>query len=105
MIRRPPRSTLFPYTTLFRSLLGHRREGLIGQSLSTLGIWSNPKERTRIVSELRAGRSVREEPSKCARRPVRSASSIFLPTSLNSADIHVFSRRPWAPRKAERDRK
>src|SRR3712207_7921614 len=27
MIRRPPRSTLFPYTTLFRSL---RREGLAG---------------------------------------------------------------------------
>src|SRR5690348_17581992 len=24
MIRRPPRSTLFPYTTLFRSLAGHR---------------------------------------------------------------------------------
>src|SRR2546423_3242029 len=24
MIRRPPRSTLFPYTTLFRSQLGHR---------------------------------------------------------------------------------
>src|SRR3712207_8722032 len=39
MIRRPPRSTLFPYTTLFRSarevvfevehrVLGHREEGL-----------------------------------------------------------------------------
>src|SRR2546426_6908279 len=26
MIRRPPRSTLFPYTTLFRSLLPHRLE-------------------------------------------------------------------------------
>src|SRR4051812_49506910 len=25
MIRRPPRSTLFPYTTLFRSARGHRR--------------------------------------------------------------------------------
>src|SRR5258707_7412542 len=25
MIRRPPRSTLFPYTTLFRSLLLHRQ--------------------------------------------------------------------------------
>src|SRR5690242_21298990 len=25
MIRRPPRSTLFPYTTLFRSLPGQRR--------------------------------------------------------------------------------
>src|SRR3989442_8022194 len=24
MIRRPPRSTLFPYTTLFRSVAGHR---------------------------------------------------------------------------------
>src|SRR2546426_8891374 len=29
MIRRPPRSTLFPYTTLFRSrhVLGHRQPG------------------------------------------------------------------------------
>src|SRR5258708_30795187 len=33
MIRRPPRSTLFPYTTLFRSRFGRRRgreRGLIG---------------------------------------------------------------------------
>src|SRR3712207_8306180 len=28
MIRRPPRSTLFPYTTLFRSLVVVRRAGL-----------------------------------------------------------------------------
>src|SRR3989337_4551200 len=27
MIRRPPRSTLFPYTTLFRSLLGNTAPG------------------------------------------------------------------------------
>src|SRR2546430_4611851 len=27
MIRRPPRSTLFPYTTLFRSLLAASRKG------------------------------------------------------------------------------
>src|SRR3712207_7036055 len=27
MIRRPPRSTLFPYTTLFRSLAGRARAG------------------------------------------------------------------------------
>src|SRR5258708_20585404 len=27
MIRRPPRSTLFPYTTLFRSVKGHARAG------------------------------------------------------------------------------
>src|SRR5437660_12842557 len=29
MIRRPPRSTLFPYTTLFRSLAGTGHEGEI----------------------------------------------------------------------------
>src|SRR2546422_7887645 len=29
MIRRPPRSTLFPYTTLFRSLIG--RKPLLGE--------------------------------------------------------------------------
>src|SRR3712207_7134724 len=30
MIRRPPRSTLFPYTTLFRSLRHHLRAGRDG---------------------------------------------------------------------------
>src|SRR2546422_2279442 len=30
MIRRPPRSTLFPYTTLFRSLGGHARRVAAG---------------------------------------------------------------------------
>src|ERR1039457_3903274 len=29
MIRRPPRSTLFPYTTLFRSTRNHRKGGSI----------------------------------------------------------------------------
>src|SRR5438876_9207563 len=28
MIRRPPRSTLFPYTTLFRSVVDHKRPGV-----------------------------------------------------------------------------
>src|SRR3712207_8133326 len=36
MIRRPPRSTLFPYTTLFRSALGGR--GCSGDSLDSLPI-------------------------------------------------------------------
>src|SRR3712207_7481396 len=35
MIRRPPRSTLFPYTTLFRSdLLEHRAVGQPGQGVA-----------------------------------------------------------------------
>src|SRR2546430_5365556 len=33
MIRRPPRSTLFPYTTLFRSVRGELRHARRGQRL------------------------------------------------------------------------
>src|SRR2546425_2564451 len=51
MIRRPPRSTLFPYTTLFRSLHGHRGQdgGLQSrQVLSRLGIRSRQSRQRRI---------------------------------------------------------
>src|SRR2546422_7062643 len=39
MIRRPPRSTLFPYTTLFRSQSGTRRraDGVVGNSFGRAG--------------------------------------------------------------------
>src|SRR3712207_8836919 len=37
MIRRPPRSTLFPYTTLFRSLTAAGRD--LWPVLSALGAW------------------------------------------------------------------
>src|SRR3712207_7471233 len=36
MIRRPPRSTLFPYTTLFRSIRGAEAEGLFVLQLGDL---------------------------------------------------------------------
>src|SRR5690348_18007183 len=36
MIRRPPRSTLFPYTTLFRSAGGKRR-GVVGHQSINIG--------------------------------------------------------------------
>src|SRR5258708_31817676 len=39
MIRRPPRSTLFPYTTLFRSL--RKREPLLQTRLLS---WSKPRD-------------------------------------------------------------
>src|SRR3712207_6996473 len=38
MIRRPPRSTLFPYTTLFRSQERHSRGHLFGQALGPAGV-------------------------------------------------------------------
>src|SRR5258705_10250890 len=37
MIRRPPRSTLFPYTTLFRSRLHRRAVALPGRRAGTSG--------------------------------------------------------------------
>src|SRR2546422_1662035 len=37
MIRRPPRSTLFPYTTLFRSQLNTGAAGAMAQTLTTVG--------------------------------------------------------------------
>src|SRR3712207_8457091 len=43
MIRRPPRSTLFPYTTLFRSLLEHNRTaiGLFSANFPLVFLLSN----------------------------------------------------------------
>src|SRR2546430_10767706 len=38
MIRRPPRSTLFPYTTLFRSLVQDFAEGELGAGELHLGL-------------------------------------------------------------------
>src|SRR2546422_5612471 len=37
MIRRPPRSTLFPYTTLFRSVEPVRRDALLGDPVHLAG--------------------------------------------------------------------
>src|SRR3712207_9328449 len=37
MIRRPPRSTLFPYTTLFRSRVGHAEVDLLPPTLADVG--------------------------------------------------------------------
>src|SRR2546429_5198539 len=41
MIRRPPRSTLFPYTTLFRSLMGDLVARLSSLPLAPLVAWSS----------------------------------------------------------------
>src|SRR5438094_10330769 len=54
MIRRPPRSTLFPYTTLFRSRLvtsttcapPPRLNGPLGLLVSTLNSWMRSEEHT-----------------------------------------------------------
>src|SRR2546422_7610222 len=59
MIRRPPRSTLFPYTTLFRSRLEHAVTLLSdarGVRLTRLfapehGLWGAPQDHATIASD------------------------------------------------------
>src|SRR2546425_7049822 len=64
MIRRPPRSTLFPYTTLFRSHLDHDRAGPSARQ-RTVGSEHHLLQRS-VVSDARehdvdAGRELRSE--------------------------------------------
>src|SRR2546422_11383237 len=57
MIRRPPRSTLFPYTTLFRSLhiFGGEREELLRQGARLRGALAAQGEERLHLAEQRVG--------------------------------------------------
>src|SRR2546430_10482314 len=58
MIRRPPRSTLFPYTTLFRSVkLQSRTGGKLGEVLS--GLAETMREGASVQGEVRDRKSTR----------------------------------------------
>src|SRR2546430_7016660 len=46
MIRRPPRSTLFPYTTLFRSVQGPADRGTAGHHQLNFGLLGRSEEHT-----------------------------------------------------------
>src|SRR3712207_7404370 len=73
MIRRPPRSTLFPYTTLFRSPVDHGRP-------------QRPLELTRIpdrVPALRQHRTAVQGSRRGRRRPDRKS------TRLNSSHANI----------------
>src|SRR3712207_7089817 len=62
MIRRPPRSTLFPYTTLFRSekMLGRVKKTKVGDPFhpeTTQGPQVSQEQFDRVMSYIEAGRS------------------------------------------------
>src|SRR5690349_23489631 len=56
MIRRPPRSTLFPYTTLFRSV-GSPIVGVVAGTARTLPAFTPPAHRTQVWSRQHPSRS------------------------------------------------
>src|SRR2546427_6990708 len=79
MIRRPPRSTLFPYTTLFRS---HQSD----QPLARLGLDLGDRVVCRQRHRLEIGRPVGTEllvPAKIIRKPDRKS------TRLNSSHSQI----------------
>src|SRR2546427_8604128 len=74
MIRRPPRSTLFPYTTLFRSLPLQFKEGTTAQTLQldgtelydVLGLGSGLKPQQDLTLRItRASGKVENVPVTC----------------------------------------
>src|SRR5947208_12558225 len=58
MIRRPPRSTLFPYTTLFRSRARARRVGARRRRLRSLGRGVAPVARDRKSTRLNSSHQI-----------------------------------------------
>src|SRR3712207_8993921 len=81
MIRRPPRSTLFPYTTLFRSderrrIAGSLHDGIV-QDLSAASLI--------ISGAADAGRVSDESPLRAAGRAVRESV-----TALRSLLIEIY---------------
>src|SRR2546425_462622 len=75
MIRRPPRSTLFPYTTLFRSLgrlaTGHRRHallpGILEDGWAALAQWLRGVATVAESTAVRPGRAAPRSRAELAR--------------------------------------
>src|SRR5256885_15036574 len=70
MIRRPPRSTLFPYTTLFRSLMNVERDsqkkiliGHKGEMLKKIGTEARKELETILGSKIYLGLFVKVSPA------------------------------------------
>src|SRR4029079_19818884 len=52
MIRRPPRSTLFPYTTLFRSLVRRARTRYVARVMTCVRAYPRSEEHTSELQSL-----------------------------------------------------
>src|SRR2546427_2252948 len=87
MIRRPPRSTLFPYTTLFRSLVGRGlgNEGLLHNGVR---VSRQPESRRRHVDDPAGGDDV--DPGAAPGARGRDRKSTRLNSSHSQISYAVF---------------
>src|SRR5688572_32709343 len=81
MIRRPPRSTLFPYTTLFRSAAADRRAVAAGKAPLAAAARAARLPRTEAASAPRA--------SRCCKHSFRRAEPDRKSTRLNSSHSQI----------------
>src|SRR2546429_3457298 len=89
MIRRPPRSTLFPYTTLFRSnLAGRRRE-----DRSRLKSFSSPSSSCRAInSKVAATEQRSEEHTSELQSRLHLVCRLLLEKKKKNTKIHKFCK-------------
>src|SRR5689334_24862374 len=83
MIRRPPRSTLFPYTTLFRSPLGPFEGGRVEVVAIDVGVAGRPGQVLGVPA-------LGDGQSRTAEREVQDRKSTRLNSSHSSISYAVF---------------
>src|SRR5438874_3502995 len=83
MIRRPPRSTLFPYTTLFRSRRRRDEHADVDRLVGDLVDVAAPDRSTRVVVRRSDGEDVVERRRACCDLEDRKS------TRLNSSHVEI----------------
>src|SRR2546429_5553774 len=101
MIRRPPRSTLFPYTTLFRSLclgggpsppLGFR-QGTLQEEFS-MCMRATKRARDRKSTRLNSSHGYISYAVFCLKKKKKNKNRKYKSTTLTDVDIHKVSHMP-----------
>src|SRR2546430_6261556 len=95
MIRRPPRSTLFPYTTLFRShteppwpLPSRRRPPPPRRRRSTSSCWRSQSHRDRKSTRLNSSHSQISYAVFCLKKKKKTKTSTDMTTFTHATDNH-----------------
>src|SRR3712207_7732255 len=84
MIRRPPRSTLFPYTTLFRSVLL-----VVGELDGPQRVGPRPAQDLRGVAEVQSDETHRRPPRRVLRDAAELPDLDRKSTRLNSSHANI----------------
>src|SRR5262245_64121474 len=94
MIRRPPRSTLFPYTTLFRSRRTRALRGASRRPASVDHRVSRPRRSEEHTSELQ---SLRHLVCRLLLEKKKKNKITKEDTNNKESEIQVHNRTPWRP--------